>query len=200
MKPLNRCVWMASSLAACWLASGCATPQAALDQANNGAALALSLQAELKVFRAVQADIARARIDSVRRQQVLLAGYESEGAFDDRILQLAGKKKALELQAALKELSDRKVRDELALADRIEKMDDSFAKLLAPLPDSAGKLIAAQKALAVMGEELSPKERLALASDFAKDIKKTIEENKKKIEDAAAATPVASAQPAAPGK
>ena len=179
------------------LLAACATPRAALDQANNGAALTMSLQAELQKFRSVQQSVAEARIQSVRRQQVQLATYESDSAFDERILRLAGKNDALSLYSTLRDLSDSRVKDEQALKTRLAELDESFVKLLAPLPDSTDKLVKTQKALAALGEELSAKERIELASTFAKAIKKTIDDNKKKIDAAAAATPVAPVQPAA---
>lgn len=183
--------------ALCACLGGCATPQAALDQANNGAALTMSLQAEIQKFRSVQSEIARARVESIRRQQVQLATYESDSAFDERILRLAGKSEALSLYTTLKELSDSRLKDELSLKARLAELDESFTKLLAPLPDLTAKLTATQAALAILGEELSAKERIELVSIFAKAIKKTIDDNKKKIADAAAATPVAPVQSAA---
>lgn len=175
--------------------SGCSTPQAALDQANNGAALTMSFQAELQKFRSVQLDVARARVESIRRQEVTLATYELDSAFDERILRLAGKADALLLYSTLKDLSDSRIKDEQALKARISELDESFSKLLAPLPDSTEKLTSTQKTLAILGEELSAKDRIELASTFAQAIKKTIDDNQKKIDAAAAATPVAPAQP-----
>lgn len=177
---------------------GCATPQAALDQANNGAALTMSLQSELQKFREVQAIIAKARLDSVRRQQVLLATYEAESAFDERVLRLANKSDALAMHATLKDLADSRMRDEQALLARLSEMDEAFAKMLSPLPEATPKLKAMQEAMAALGQQLSVQQRLEIASSFAREIKKTIDENKKKIDAAAASAPAAPAQPAAP--
>ncbi len=167
--------------------SGCATPQAALDQANNGAALTQSLQSELQKFRVVQTTVAKARVESVRRQQAVLATYESESAFDERVLRLAGKNQALGLYTSLKELADSRIRDEQALKARLAELDDNFAKLLAPLPEAGPKLNTTQEALALLGQQLSVQQRLSLAAGFASEIKKAVDDNKKKI-DAAVAT------------
>lgn len=175
--------------------SGCGTPQAALDQANNGAALTMSLQAELQKFRSVQLDVARARVESIRRQEVALATYELDSAFDERILRLAGKTEALSLYSTLKDLSDSRIKDEHALKTRISELDESFSKLLSPLPDSTEKLTATGKTLAILGEELSVKDRIEMVSTFAQTIKNTISDNQKKIDATAAATPVAPSQP-----
>ena len=184
-------------IALCVGLAGCGTPQAALDQANNGAALTMSLQSELQNFRAVQANVAKARIDSVRRQSAMLATYEAEAAFDERVVKAAGKDDALKLYTTLKDLADSRAKDEQALNTKIAEMDESFGKLLTPLPDSTQKLTATQKALAALGSELSAKERIALVASFAKSIKQTIDDNKKKIDAAANAAPDATSQPAA---
>src|SRR5688500_18469772 len=73
-----------------WL-GGCATPQAALDQANNGAALTMSLQAELQNLRAAQANVAQLRLESIRRQNAMLATYDVDAAFGERVQQAVGK-------------------------------------------------------------------------------------------------------------
>lgn len=190
-------------IALCVGLTGCGTPQAALDQANNGAALTMSLQSELQNFRAVQANVAKARIDSVRKQSIMLATYDADAAFDERALKVAGKDDALKLYTTLKELADSRGKDEQALNAKITEMDESFSKLLSPLPDATQKLTATQKALAVLGSELSAKERIVLVASFAKSIKQTIDDNKKKIDAAAYAAPDAKSQSAAqipPGK
>lgn len=178
--------------------SGCSTtPTAALDQANNGAALTMSLQSELQSFQEVQVSIAKARIDSIRRQSIRLATYDADAAFDERILKAAGKEDVLKLYTTLKDLADSRAKDEQMLNSKIAEMDESFEKLLTPLPDVTKKIKATQKALAVLGEELSAKDRIELVATFAKSIKQTIDENKKKIDAAAGAAVVAKAQPEA---
>jgi hypothetical protein len=189
-------VFLCGVLAAALL-SGCATPQAALDQANNGAALTQSLQAELQQFRTLQISIAKARMESVRRQQAVLASYEAESAFDERVLKLAGKNQALGLYASLKELADSRIRDEQALTARLAELDDTLAKLLVPLPEPTAKLNTTQETLAVLGHQLSAQQRLSLAAGFASEIKKAVDDNKKKIDAAVAAASPAPAQGAA---
>jgi len=173
--------------------SGCQTPQPALDQANNGAALTVSLAGEIRAFNRAQAEISQARLDSVRRLRVRLASYEAEGNFDERLLRAAEKTDELKLYTALKELSDSRAQDESQLQAKIASIDAAFATLLDPLPDATKDLTATQKALAVLGEELSTHERVATTAAFVKEIRKAVEENRKKIEDAkkeAAAGPV----------
>lgn len=173
--------------------SGCQTPQPALDQANNGAALTVSLAGEIRNFHRAQAEISQARLDSVRRLRVRLANYEAEGNFDERVLRAADKTDALKLYTALKELSDSRAQDESQLQAGIASTDAAFGKLLDSLPDATKDLTATQKALAVLGEELSTRERIATTAAFVKEIRKTIDENREKIKEAkgkAAAAPV----------
>jgi methyl-accepting chemotaxis protein len=174
---------LASALLALML-GGCKTPRPALDEANNGAALTVSLAGEIKNFRSAQARVAQARVDSVRRQRVLLANYEAEGNFDERVLKAADKGDALRLYTALKELSDSRALDAKQLQDKLAAMDVAFAKLLEPLPEATKDLTATQKALAVLGEELSAHERIATTAAFVKEIRKSVEENREKIKEA----------------
>lgn len=174
---------------------GCATPQAALDQANNGAALTVSLESELRKFRSVQATIAQARIDSVRRQRTRLATYDSDAAFEERVKRVAGNTATLQLYAELKELSDSRAQDERELQKQLTELDADFAKLLSPLPDTTPALTASQGALLKLGKQLSYKERINLTAAFVKAVKKSIDENRKKIDEAIDAAPVATAQP-----
>jgi hypothetical protein len=178
----------------------CATPQAALNQANNGATLMAALQAELREFRQVQANVAKGRIDSVRRQNTLLATYDADAAFEERVQRAAGRDDQLRLYEALRNLADSRAKDEADLQAKLAEFDAAYAKLLSPIPDPGSNLGTAQQTLAVLGEELSFQERAKMAADFAKEIKKSIDENKKKI-DAATAAAQAEAprtQPAAP--
>lgn len=182
------------------LSAGCSTPQALLDQANNGAALAMSLQAELQNFRTKQAEIAQARVASIRRQTERMATYEVESAFDERVMRIAGKTKALQLYSNLKELADSRASDEKALNKRLAEIDEELGKLLTPLPDNTAQLKEVQKSLAILGQELSSDERMEIAASFAKIIKKAIDENKEKIEGSSSSTPAGTAQPEAPAK
>lgn len=190
-------VYTSCIIALCVGLTGCSTPQAQLDQANNSAALAISLQAELQNFRAVQANVAKARIESVRKQSVTLSTYDADAAFDERVLKAAGKDDALKLYTTLKDLADSRAKDEQTLNAKITELDESFAKLLTPLPDATQKLAATQKALALLGSELSDKARIELVASFAESIKHSIDDNKKKIDAATIAAPDAKSQPPA---
>jgi hypothetical protein len=182
-------------LAVMALLAGCAsTPQAALDQANNGAALTMALQAEVQKFRQTQVVTLEARLAGVRKLQTTIARFESNAGFDARILQAAGKSEIAALHRELVELSDSRATDELELAAKLAELNDAFDKLLTPLPDATKQLVAAQKALATMGDQLSTKERFEIVSGFVKTVQKSIEDNKKKIDEAKAKAPEPPAQ------
>lgn len=176
---------------------GCSTPQALLDQANNGATLAMSLQTEMMNFRATQARIAQHRLDSVRRQLASLSTYQVESDFDERLKKVAGTATTTQLYTDLRTLADSRGADEKLLAQHLAQIDADLSKVLSPLPDTAQALGSTQKALAVLGEELSAQDRIKATANFAKVIKAGIEDNKKKIAAASAGTPPAPVQPPA---
>jgi flagellar biosynthesis chaperone FliJ len=173
---------------------GCSTPQPLLDQANNGAALTMLLQAEMNQFRAVQSDIAQQRIESVRRQLASLATYQSNAEFDERVKEVAGATATNQLYADLRTLADSRGADEKALAQQLSQIDADLKKVLAPLPDVSSALDTTQKKLAAMGEELSAEDRIKIVTSFAREINAGIDDNKKKIEAAKANTATAPAQ------
>lgn len=185
-------VLMALSLGAC------STPQPLLDQANHGAALAMSLQVEMDNFRFTQSEISAQRLDSIRRQLTSLASHRVESDFDARVGRLAGTAGSEQLYIDLRTLADSRGADQRLLSQQLADLDAELAKVLAPLPDTAQALGTTQKALAVLGEELPMKDRLAAVGGFARMIRATIDDNRKKIEAAKQTTAVAPVQPPAP--
>ena len=179
--------------------TGCAsTPQASLDQANNGAALTMALQAEVQRFRRSQMAIMQARLEGVRSLQAMITRYEIDASFDARVLEAAGRRDVAVLHRALVDLSDSRMKDEQLLAEKVAELNEALDKLLTPLPDGSKQLAATQQALATMGERLSTKERFEIVSGFAKSVQRAIEDNKKKIDEAAAAAPQPSPPPPVP--
>lgn len=165
---------------------GCATPQEALDQANNSAALTAALQVQLREFRHVQANVAKGRIESIHRQSARLATYDADAAFEERIQKAAGRDDQLRLYNNLKDLADSSAKDEAELQAKLAEFDAVYSKLLAPLPTPGNKLEIAQQTLGVLGEQLTFHERAKMSADFAKTVKKAIDENKKKVAAATA--------------
>ena len=174
--------------------AGCATPQPALDQANNGAALMASLQGELLKLRKTQANVARLRMESIRGQRALIATYEMDATFGERVQAAAGRTAEAQLASTLRSLADSKAQDERDMQANMTALDASMSKLLSPVPDQAPKFAAAQQTMAALGQELSFEQRLKLVADFASELNKTIEKNKEQIDAASAAAPKAQPQ------
>jgi hypothetical protein len=143
-----------------------------------------AMQGEISKFKAEEAVIGKARVDNVREAQKKIATMDSITTDDDRIYAAAGKKAISEHFSQIISLVDARAKDEQALNDRIASINKTFDGLLAPLPDGTKELAAAQKALAILGNELSAEERLKIFANFAKDVKKSVDDNKKKIEAA----------------
>jgi hypothetical protein len=186
-------------LACVALLAACKTPQPALDEANNGAALVASVDSELAEFRRVQSVIAQGRLDSIRTQRAMLARYEADAAFDDRLLKAAGKTAAAQLYSTLKDLSDSPSKDKSDTQGKLAELDLMLAKLVTPLPETGKSIKDTQQALATLGMQLSHEEQVKMSLKFINEVRKSIDENRKKIADVEAATPTPSLQPGPAG-
>lgn len=180
--------------------SGCSTPQAALDQANHSTKLMSLLDVQLKELRRVE------RASEESQQQALAAQRDFLG----RLLattQLSTAASKSSGDAQLAELTNKMLADADAVAasrDTVAALNTTYAKTLAsllkPLPDTAIAIAEAQAKMAAMGTELDRDTRVKELVAFAKDVKKSVDENKTKITDAekkAAAAAAAAASGAA---
>jgi hypothetical protein len=163
---------------------GCATPPAALDEANNTGALTMVLQSELSRFAELQQTIASQRLASIRRLNELMLSDEADSRFEQHARVAAGMKDEAQLLAQLTKLADSRAEDDRTLQAQLAALDKMLSELLVPLPSQSAQLQATQQALAVLGQELSPQERARLVVDFVKDVKKTVDENKAKADEA----------------
>lgn len=175
-------------LATCWLGA-CSTPQPLLDQANHGAALAMSLQAELVNFRQEQARIAQQRLDSIRQQALTMAAYQADAEFDERVGKLAGNTASAKLFKDLQALADSRGADAQDMQQTLDALDAQLAKLLQPLPDNTQALQHTQQQLSAMGDELPWKARIKTVSRFAKAVKQNAEANRQKLQASQPSTP-----------
>jgi chromosome segregation ATPase len=166
------------------LLGGCSTPQPILDQANNGAHLITSMQAQIDQFRANSKAIGQAQTDSLRVARKQLAKTDSITADDDRIITAAGVRDFSEQLSKLLALLDARVADEKALSEKLAQIDKTMDELVKPLTDPTKDIAAAQQAMATLGNELPLEDRLRTLWSFAKDIKTALDENAQKIEDA----------------
>lgn len=174
--------------------AGCSTPQAALDQANNGAALSMSLQAQLTALRATQANVAKARLDSIREQNAMITRFQTASAFNDRVRTVIGDTAEKQLATDLRMLAESLAKDDKDLAAELAALDASLAGVLDAVPRSDAQLAATEKAMAALGQELRPEQRIRGVAAFAAQLKKTIDSNREKGKAAADGAPVASLQ------
>jgi hypothetical protein len=180
---------------------GCSTPQAALDQANHSSKLVSLLDIQLQELRRVERASEQSQQDALAAQRDFLSRL-----LESTQLSTAASKSAGDTQLA--ELTKRMTADADAIAANRDSVAAStaayaatLAALLKPLPDSAPAIAEAQTKLAAMGTELDRETRLNELVAFAKDIKKSVDDNKAKIKDAekAAASAAAAAASGAAG-
>lgn len=163
---------------------GCATPQVALDQANNTAALVAQLETEMREFRRVQNGIAEQAKESIRSLQVGVLASNLETDASMRARKAAEDPVVPKMYELVRHLADGIGTDQSNLTAEIAAVDDQLSKLLKPLPSTAEKTSEAQMSLAAMGSELSNKARLAEIQAFYKTVKAGVDANKQKIKDA----------------
>jgi hypothetical protein len=173
------------AITAILLTCGCSTtPQAALDQANNGTYLMLAMQGEIQKFRAEEATISRLRVDALLQARLDLERKANIRADDDRLYAAAGKTAISANMPKIIALADARAKDDMALNATEEEINKSIGELLSPLPDMTKELENSKKSLAILGDDLSPAERLRIFANFAKDVKGSVDANMKKVEDA----------------
>lgn len=173
--------------------AGCTTPQAALDQANHSTKMMSLMDVQLKELRRVE----KASEDS---QQKALAAQRD---FLGRLLattQLSTTASKSSGDTQLAELMKKMLADADSVAtnrDSITAQNTAYAatlaSLLKPLPDSATAIAQAQVKMAAMGTELDRDTRIKELVAFAKDVKKSVDENRAKIKDAEKTAAAASA-------
>jgi hypothetical protein len=171
-------------IAVALVVSACSTPRAALDAANNTAGLVGEMDKELREFRRVQATLDRHRKDLVREQAQAIA--LSQGVMAENDL-FGAETASASAQAAARSLHALTVGlaeiDSTTQAD-LAALDKRLSELTSPLPATTDKAIAVQKALTLMGTELSRDVRLAELQTFFQTVREGVEKNRQKIKDA----------------
>jgi hypothetical protein len=169
------------------LVAACATPDAALEQANHTSALMAGMEKELGNFRRVHAVAEQSMQESLRAQRQVLANAKLKSAPLIRARQSAG-------DTATQALADRMIADAAALGDdeaaAAESMaanDAAVAALLVPLPATGTAITQAQARMAALGVELSRSTRAGELRAFAQEVRKNVDDNRKKIDEAKAA-------------
>jgi len=182
--------------------AGCGTPQPALDQANNGAALLKQVQNQVKGFRASTAAYAKIRIANAN---LLLANAQKkQGDIDannaiDAALGQAQKQKWI---ALVQTLADARIAASVVQTQASAKQVSDTAKLIAPLPYDESGFEAAEKAMADLGTDLKDEDIAKLYLNFGKALAQAVKVNDAKIkaaeEKATAQATVTSNQTPAP--
>lgn len=185
-------IFLASSLALLALLIGaCATPQAALDQANATASLAASFDVELAAYRKAAARVAAARLASIRRQEALIAQLAEVDVWNVRTAGLAGLGGSEDMRRSLVTLAATRETDEAATRQRLAELDAQLAAVVTPLPSASAKLAALKNALAEMGIELPASERIKLALDAVQTVRDEVQKNHAATSDAQSKTATA---------
>ncbi|MFL6659803.1 MAG: hypothetical protein ACJ8GW_17105 [Massilia sp.] len=145
------------------------------------------MHGEINTFKAEQAAIAKLRVDAIKQAQINMARMQNITADDDRMYAAAGKRNIADNLSTIIGLVDARAKDEQVLDAKIAEIDKTMGGLLTPLPSIDRELRDAQQSLAVLGNEQSSSERLRIFAGFAKEIKASVDANRKKIEDAKSA-------------
>lgn len=173
------------------LLSACATPKPALDEANHGVALIAELEKSLAEFRRIETNSLNARAESIRDKKNAIALVEKTLARDMRTRAAAGDQASVKLYSSLIDSADAIAKEDAEYQAAIARNDATIAALLTPLPSTKEATSTAQAALADLGKELTPDERRAELIDYFKYVKASVQEARKKIDEAEAAASAA---------
>lgn len=172
------------ALAAASVLTACATPQPALDQANATAALVTRFDGELAAYRKTAAQVAGARVQSIRRQEALIAELDEIDTWNRRTAELAGLGEIEARRRSLAALAESRAADDAATKQRLAELDARLAALVQPLPSASAKLAVLKQALAEMGTELSAGERLNLVLAAVQTVLDEVKKNRDAAADA----------------
>ena len=189
MRPLG-------TLSACMLvaiSSGCATPPAALEQANHTVNLTQALKVELERYQRNTQISAERRFKVIQQDEAYIAAVQKQGMLDEYFRGKAGLDQHNAAEALLLDAANQRAKQNDDQEKARKELADRLAKLLQDLPSPSEKLEAVQKAMAELGTELSMTERVAIITTFfseAKDIAdKSAEELKKSDQKPAQGSP-----------
>ncbi|KQV47544.1 MULTISPECIES: hypothetical protein [unclassified Duganella] len=171
---------MFAALALC----GCSTPKPAMEQANHGVGLIAQLESSLTEFRRVEGNSMKARADSLLAQRKAIAFVDREKQRDLQARVAAGDKLSATLIDNLVANTEGLALSQAEYSDTNARNEAAVAALLAPITDTRSGTSTAQARLAEMGEELGWDIRRSELQAFIKAVKDSVEEGKKKIEEA----------------
>jgi hypothetical protein len=168
---MNRLLAACAATVTSSLLLGCATPQPALDLANRGVGATTLAEVELKRYLEHSRDELSVRLLLVRQ----LSQAQLEEAYGDAFAAFAkhkaGDATGDDVYAQIVALGSerRRLREQMEAA--IAKLDDTAQQTLGDVPSSSADAFeAARRAFTTLGQELSPKEWLALTVLYAQTI------------------------------
>jgi len=170
--------------------AGCATPPAALDQANNTVALMSSLEGPLSEFRKTWSALEESRVQTLKTQRRLLAETDLAAERSHLARTAAGDTNAEALRVKLLANADAIQSAKVKLVGDQQSYEQKLDASLQPIPSTAASITAAQVAAAKMGTELSKETRTRELLAFVQEVKEGIDKAKKAQQDAKAAAAV----------
>lgn len=164
--------------------TGCANPPAANQQIAHTVGLISELNKSLADFRKQQDALGRIGLDSLTDQEQRIALSNRRAAIAETVRGAAGDASSREIQDAVTSVADAfaDAAQEEALSSK--SIDVRLSELLKPLPSTTQKTLDSQKAVAVIGSELTSEERRDAARSYFETVKKGVTDNKEKIEAA----------------
>lgn len=167
--------------------TGCATPPAAMDQANNTVALMSSLEGPLSEFRKTWSALEESRLQTLKTQKRLMAQTEVAAERSHLARTAAGDSNTEALRVKLLANADAIQSAKVKLVEEQRTYEQKLDALLQPIPSTTASITAAQAATAEMGTELSLEARTKELLAFVQEVKQSIDEAKKAQQGAKAA-------------
>ena len=167
--------------------TGCATPPAAMNQANNTVALMSSLEGPLSEFRKTWSALEESRLQTLKTQRRLMAETDVAAQRSHLARAAAGDSNTEMLRAKLLANADAIQSAKVKLAEDQRTYEQKMDALLQPIPSTAATITSAQSATARMGTELSMEARTKELLAFVLEVKEGIDKAKKAQQDAKAA-------------
>ena len=158
------------------LATGCATPQPILDLAGQGAATVGLAEIALREYVALTNAQLAARMDLLRSDAQQEARDRARREFDVFLRRQAGEPASDDAADLIRVLGDerQRLREKEALEiEKIAQQSTLDVATLAQVPTE--NLAAAKRGFGVLAQELSPKEWVALAVGYAREIQAGVE-------------------------
>lgn len=164
--------------------AACGTPKVVMEQANHSVSLVADLEQDLKAYRKTQQRSQDYMTATLAQQLEGLNFYQAQ--LDELQVSLIASDvsgKRLGIQKRLNTLSEEVVRIARSRAPTA-LYEEKTRALLTPLPSTQETTTAAQEALLPMSKELSRNVRGAELIEFAKSVKKSVDEARDSIEKA----------------